>query len=382
MAEPKTLKNPLNQAFGMVLRKERERRSWSYQDIEKKSSLKASYIQQVEKGQFNLHVSNCFVLYQTFKHDVPKGGYFTLEGIMQLLCVISVLEAQGMEASKIKDRTYLNAIKKAAKEISKSDAKLDRLFEKFFIYKVFDAKTSDEAAKIISNTDIDKIVEDFLINNQSFGKSETEIQESYPLTFFKDIPTDKVEFLEKIKEVVKTLPYQYDYRMSWNWEETNKQKFRNAFILDKNPELLTGYQNLSSYQYDYLWEENFLTLKLILVSEKSPEYWLSEFKKNLKKSLNDAKKQKHLSLYDTAIKKVAIKCVSLQQDITIADSITNPDDKIKYNATWAFSLSNNFQVGVRAFINNSDARLSIGDYLNFEETIKMVKAFSTLWDSI
>lgn len=377
MAETKSQKNPLNQAFGMVLRKARESRSWSYQEIENKSGLKASYIQQVEKGQFNLHVSNCFTLFQTFKVDVPAHGIFSLEGLMQLLSIISVLEARGRE-----NKTYLTGIKSAARNLSDSDFKMEKLFEKFFTHKVFDAKSSEKAAEIISNTNIVGVVEEFLINYKTFGYSETSLQDSYPQTFFKDIPTDKIDLFEKIKEYVLSQPTSYDYRMSWDWEKKNRQLFKNCFILDKNPDLLTGYENLSSYQYDYLWEKGFEKVRILLVSETSADVWLTKFKTNLKKSLNDAKKQSHLSSFETAIKKLEIKCITSEQQITIAESIINPDDENKYNATWVFSLSNNFNVGVRAFINNSDARLSIGDYLKFAETLKMMKEFLNLWDSI
>lgn len=380
MAIAKNMKNPLNQAFGMVLRKARESRSWTYQDIEKKSGLKASYIQQVEKGQFNLHVSNCFALFQTFKADVTSHGFFTLEGLMQLLSVISVLEAKGKENTS----SYLAGIKDAARNLSDSSYKFEKLFDFFFLNKIFDIKSSEKIAEEIIKADIIGVVEDFLINYKTFGKSEIEIQDSYPQTFFKDVPTDKIDLFEKIKEYVLSQPASYDYRMSWDWEKKNKYLFKNCFILDKNPDLLTGYENLSAYHYEYLWEAGFERIKILLVSNTNADVWLEKFKTNLKKSLNQAKEQKLLTNFESAMKKVEIKCVSEEQHLKMAESIINPDDanSNKYNATWVFSLSNNFNVGVRAFINNSDARLSLGDYLKFDETLKMMKEFLVLWESI
>ncbi|MFN3299834.1 MAG: hypothetical protein ACK41Z_06540 [Sediminibacterium sp.] len=232
----------------------------------------------------------------------------------------------------------------------------------------------------------------FLSLGDLHNKTQAEIQESYPDIFFSNIPTNQISIFDKIKEFVLTQPKSYSSVSSWIWEENNKSLFKTCFILDKQPEIITGLKNLTNYRYEYLWEEKFEKTNVLFISDDTPAKYTALFKKNLKKSLellskkNDTDGQKArdmlLSFDKILDEKIEIKCLSNETYKTEIDNLLKATEQTPYNAAWVFSLSNFLNVGVRAILEGDDARLTQGDYLTFEETYPVVKELEELWKKI
>ncbi|MFN8297851.1 MAG: hypothetical protein U0T75_02005 [Chitinophagales bacterium] len=371
-------KNPLSQALGMVLRKFRLKLHPEPNAVADALDVQPSYYRAVEAGTYNLHISNSLKLYNAF------SGKFSYEAIQKMLSTMAIIDSMTKQVSNSGENYYSNFYQ-SFKELGENDERIEELFQKFTandFLTLIRGLSHDEVSQAIIKNGLDLVVENFLTNYKSFGKSPITIQDSFPNVFFSNVPTDKIDLFKKIKEYTLLQPSSYDYRMSWDWEDKNKEQFKNCYILDSNPEILTSYANLSKYQYEYLWEVTFEKLHILLISENSPESWMAKFSANLKKALNDSKKQTHLTHFKSAMQKVEIKCISSLPEIRSAEEILNPDGGVKYNATWVFALTDNFNVGVRAFINNSDARLTVGDYLKFGETLKMLRGFLPLWNRL
>lgn len=375
----KTFKNPLNQAFGIILRRERESRSLSYDDVAKKSHLGASYIQQVEKGQFNLHASNCFALYNTFKTDVSGKGLFVLEGIMQLLCIISVLEAKGKDS-----RNYMKGLEEAARSLSDGNTKIGKLFEKFFEHKVFEVRSSEEAYDLIIENQIDVAVEDYLLNYPVYDKTPEERQQVFLRTFFDDVPSIFFEHIRDSKESILKLPFQLGFSGLWKWEERNKKNFKSLICVCDRPENVTSKINLSRYSYRYLWEKQFDQAQFIFFdTDRTANDIASEFKKNLGESFSESGDQELLKTLSNGVdklkvtvapkenKKVQSKIQRLLSDSSQASS--------HFNALWVFTLSEGYCVGFLAEIDPGQILVQQGISLNMNETFTRNEDLKEIW---
>lgn len=391
MSDLKNLKNPLNQAFGLVLRNEREKRSWSCEYVAQQTGLKSSYIQQVEKGQYNLHVSKCFTLYKTFKGvDVQDGNEFSLEGLMQLLGIISVLEARGKE-TEASEQNYMKGIKQAAHEL-RADIKIDKLFSKFFEYGVFDVDRSDKAQSIIIEKNIHSLVNDFLVNYNDF-ESNYEKRESTSLeSFFDDLPSLYFEYVKNSKENLLKLPFQIAFSGIWEWEARHKNDFVEMICLCDSADGVISEDNLSRYSYRYLWENNFEKVQFIFFNEKrTSEEIKSNFSENLRKSLTKKEDESIFNTFEDGINKFNVKVIKSEPNSvfnSITDELLYPpsDVTIKpYSAIWIFTLKDGrsvYSVSFLANINYENNLLTEGISLNIKETLKRKRKLTDLWVSL
>lgn len=372
-------KNPLTQTFGLTLRKKRlEIHPENPNEVAIALGVQPSYYRAVEAGTYNLHISNSLKLFEAFE------GKFSYEAIQKILSTIAIIDAGCKETPHI---NYYQKFNKLFEKVGKHDKRIGELFKKFSVNKFLtslEGLSHDEISQSILNNSLDLVMEKFLTEYKSFGKSPLQIQRSYPNTFFKNFPTDKIEFLEKLKDfVIETLPSKYDFRMSWEWERKNRFLFKNHYILDKNPDIHTGLKNFSEYQYLHLWEKNFENVFIIFISNQTSAKLKHEFRINLRDALVKSNATELLKTFDLVINKVEIKCASSAEEIMLAENILNSNNSgPAYNAAWVLSLTNLLNVGVKAVINHSDSRLTDGQYLEFEETLNILTKFTELWQRI
>jgi transcriptional regulator with XRE-family HTH domain len=378
--ESKNQKNPLNQAFGMALRSKREEHSLTWTDVEKRSGLKASYIQQVEKGQFNLHVSNCLALYNTFRIDVVKD-YFTLEGLMQLLSIISVLEVKGNEHDN-----YMKGVGDAARELSRHSKKIEILFEKFFEFHVFESKSSEEAADLISTNNIDGTVSSYLIDYYDFERSY-ELRHKLVLgKFFDDVPSIYFEFLQNLKVNLLRLPAQIAFAELWQWEDRNTNNFKSLTLIMESPDAIVSEKNLSQYLYKYLWAKQFESVRFMFRdTHKKASEIIKEFETNLEKGIRKSNEKGLADRFEEGVRKVHVRVLPNGKPTRnkIQHLLANPKaGSNQYTSLWIFTLQDDYCVSFLADINRETLMVDAGLSLNMEETLRRNSLLDELWESV
>jgi len=377
----KDIKNPLSQAFGLVLKTYRLRYYSEPDAIANALKIQPSYYRGVESGSYNLHISNAIKLFEAF------DGRFSYEAIEKLLAVISIIEATIKEDSS--SATYFSAFESILSKIAIHDDRLNvilnRLTESGLFKHKIDLK-NDEVIRLISDNRLDILMEEFLVNYSTFGKSRVELQNKFPNEFFKDIPTNQIDLFVKLKEYAIKQPTSYNSKASWQWEKRNCHLFKYCYILHTEPEILTGIKNLTNYIHDYLWEKEFEKTYFLFVAKGNGREYKELFKKNLREAyekLDSEEARKKLKHFDNIVdKKVEMKCTTDSEYTAMADPILNGVEKGVYNAFWIFSLKDFSNVAVRAILSGAEAHLAPGDYLLFEETLKELQAYKTLWAKV
>lgn len=211
-----TLKNPLAQAFGMVLRIYRDRIGKSSDEIAENMGIGGSYYRLIESGANNLHISKVVALADAFE------GKFDFDAVSKLLMALSIMEAIAKSNVEAGIR-YSESLKLAAEKLSEYDRSkfglLFNLFAKNRIFEIMDTKSSDTVSELIKSQSIDKCVEQFLVNYKDFGKTLDVVQNEYATNFLRDIPTFYSHFLTEIKEALLRMPVMLGFDALWQWEE-------------------------------------------------------------------------------------------------------------------------------------------------------------------
>jgi len=375
MSTKKNRKNPLNQVFGLVLRQERERRSLTYDHVQQRSGIQTSYFQQIEKGQFHLHVSNCYPLFLAFGKDFGDPR-FTLEGLLQMLSIISVLEKSGKEG-----KNYMASVRQSALVLSEHDPKIHRLFVKFFASGIFETKTNEDATELIIAFDLVNEVRDFLTIYKDFEKSPDERYLEFQKGFFDNVPSIYFQYLKNAKDNILGLPAGISFSGLANWEEQNKGKFTHMMCFCTNPNFITSMDNLSKYFYTYLWEKQFEGLELIFNNGTKPvEQYAEDFSTNLKKSLRKEGKSEMVKRFSDAMSKVKISLISNTKSSKekIALLLSPPGDARDYSALWIFTMDSGHYVSFLAEIDYPKALVTQGVSLFLNDTAERRKIMKEL----
>jgi hypothetical protein len=352
-------KNPVNQALGLVIKKERELRSWDYEQLAKKSNISANYLRSIEQGSFNLHVSKALSLYEAFKQENEAiGDSFSLEGLIHIISLTAIMETKVNETIKwCNDRevpiTYQFAVSGTAEELSKLNSKFNAFFSKFFSYKIFEKETSEEVAKIIETTGLLSHVEDFIVNYSSFGMPIIERQQGYIDDFLNNVPSIYLNLLEDIKQNLTALPARLPLSNINKWEEKNYRDFEeiNYFITD----FYRPHDDMQNHYYSYLWEKKFQKLNFYYAGDvniaddltsglKDPfiKYIQEEYIKKYSKS------EQH---FDIGVNKVHFKDIhNLNKNfLALFDELkTKLDSDKKYNTLIIYKLSSLKYIGFLA----------------------------------
>jgi hypothetical protein len=378
MRKPTLDKNLLSVALGNYLIKERAALINSKsKDVAAAIGISDSLYRMIEAGSARIHPKYILDFIKVFNASSIQFNAFA-----EIIFLIQFLDSFTDNANK-----YSGALNNLLTKTNKYIKILEPLEQLSLELQ----KSKPKNVEVLQAVIVEEL-KSFLSLGDLHSKTQSEIQESYPDTFFKDIPTNQVGIFEKIKEFVLTQPRTYSSATSWDWEKNNKTFFKNCFILDKQPEIITGLKNLSNYRYEYLWEANFEKTCILFISNETPEKHKDVFKKNLKKSFDNRSKQndvegqrakERLITFDKIIdEKIEMKCISAESDKIEANKILKATESNNYNAAWVFSLSNFLNVGVRAILEGDEARLTQGDYLTFEETYTILKELEELWKRV
>ena len=338
-------KNPLLQALGAIIRRERERRFWDYSLLEEKSSISSNYLRSIEQGAFSIHISKAYSLFEAFKagnESVDTFKSFSLEGLIQYISICSILETRAADRIRqIEKKTLMNDEQKAteytkglvtaAVDLHSTNNKFKKLFDSFFQGGIFSLTTSEEAIDFMERYGILSEVEDFLINYQWYALEVRDRQKDYLDNFFDKIPGMYFEFVEEVTTRVSEFPNEIGMRDLRRWQLKNSRKFEELHIFADD--YCEKFNKIDSHNYSFLWESQFK--KLVFYDALS----FSSLKKPIEKLQNDLRldyptKYAHVSRekLNRGIEKVHIKKLR-----TYEESIKNLIQNVNLNPK-AFGL--------------------------------------------
>ncbi len=378
-------KNPLAQAFGMALRKQRDKMGKSSGEIAEILDIGSSFYRLVESGANNLHISKAVSLVDAFE------GRFKFDGISKILMAISIMEVMANKA-RGDGMHHADGLTLAVEKLSAYDQrKLYPLFLPFIENEVFDMIKNTEGTVIaeeIGKRNIDQKVSEFLLDYESFGKPAEEIQTDYLLKFLNDVPTLYLDFLSDTKESLLKLPVKVGFETLWQWEDRNKSTFKSEIVIVKEHHYVTRQDNLDRYKYRHLWEKQFQQVRFLYMDDVDSKQVKQLFVTNLKNSLERSSEIKMLDALDEKMQKVHFKyCPSENfsfEDLLALELRNEVSEANEFgtNSAWVLTLTNNNNIGFSAYIDSEDALLVIGRSLKYAPTLKLLNRLNELWTKL
>ncbi len=238
----KEIRNVFSICLGIVFRRAREQRGWSYKDLALKTDIKPSYILAFEKANAIFHISKAYSLYKAFFTD--EGDTYSLEGIVSMLYLTSHTDSKCNDAvnthqektKKIlsqeeKNKIYCEALFQTCQDLAKANSSYAMLFKPFFEQNFFHMNVLDGLVKEIEKQNIDKVVELFIRQPDSFKVSKPSRFTSYFSEYFYNVPSMFGEHLNNVKNSILMLPTTLvddDYE---KWININTHKVSEAIII-------------------------------------------------------------------------------------------------------------------------------------------------------
>ncbi|MEK7227813.1 MAG: hypothetical protein AAB681_00455, partial [Patescibacteria group bacterium] len=352
-------RNPVAICWGLVLRKARESRSWEYTDVARTSGISAEFYRNIEKANFNLHVSQAYPLYKTFRNDVI-GETFTLDGIINILALISIMEAKANDKSKKGVNTddpkeYLSRLIQCAGDLAEDSTKLKKLINGFFQADAF--SLPEDGTSTIQKLEDSGLVfemEDFLIHYDSYSSGisiKTHEDTKYIDNFFDEVPSVYTDILNETKRNLDALPVRMVFSELQKWELAKQSKIKELFVLIGDKFDVTQPKNLETYKYSYLFQETFERARFIVVNPNLTSDNIKEdFETNLKTAYENTE-QKIPKDWDKGLKKIKFKVIrALPEDLKTILTVENRGSKEKYEVFWVFKFYDDSLV---AFVANA-----------------------------
>ncbi|MBY0481742.1 MAG: helix-turn-helix transcriptional regulator [Chitinophagaceae bacterium] len=387
--EVKALKNPLSQALGLLIKRYLSERNWDLKDFERETGIRPNYIRSILQGQTSLHISKAVILYDVFKKE-SLGKYPSVEGLINYLSLISILEARGNEkiaqyeeVCKIlgysitlegKNKEYFKGLIEASLTLSKASEKYKALFYPFFSHDIYSKSTSDEVAEIIETRGLLIEVEDFLMNYESYGMNETVRHSIFFDKFFNDVASIYVDIFSTVKKSLSYLPIRIHMTELWKWEDQFCENFEELTIVFTGTLDNTSKENLEQYMYKYLWQKNFQQLNVIYCNlERSSDDLFKDFDKNLQLSYQKTSLPEN---WEEGMKKVNFFTTN---KLTVKEQKLMESENDFYTAFWIFKVINSGEVAfVAKEIPGERNKIDAGKCLTVSETNSKLKIVDSL----
>ncbi len=399
-------KNPLAQAFGMVLRRQRDISGKTSDEIAEAIGIGASYYRLVESGTNNLHISKVVKLVTAFE------GVLKFEAVSKVLLSVSLMEVtankliqDAEDKGKPRGEAYAQGLMAGAKELEAYDDKLRLLFSKFHEIGLFEKVATLVPEKIeedMKGSNIIRTLEDFLIRYKDFGKPMAVKHTEFVSNFLDDVPTFYLDYLISHKALLLQLPLRVNFSDLWQWEDRHQNSFIKMVAIAANPtEIILSIENLRKYKYRHLWGRQYEEALIICNTDSmSSEEIKNEFTKNLKQSLEESKDYELLKTFYAQMEKVKFKSYDFNKSSNekinsnikkILSSVQFDKTQGKYSsfvledtmpgAVWIHTLKD-YSVGFFAMSDKKNKTLLEGVGLTLNEVSNKIEIFKSIWEEI
>lgn len=363
----KGLKNPLSQLFGLLLQKLRTNMGLTSDEVAHKLGLGGSSYRMVEAGSGVFQAGRALELIQVFDQ-------LEFEPLCRLLVAI-----QAMETNK-KD---WNSKRETAMLLSEADPQLSLVFKALEpAWVIGEQGNAHKVVGYLESQRVYEVLREFLTTNRYFGLTQEKRLDFQLNSLIEDIPSVYLDFILDSLQSLRKYRLHYFPDDSSSWENDNKYNFTNLYAIISDPSEITNIENFRSFDYNYLWQNQFEQLHFILFGQFSnAEHQREAFKENLRKALQEkpTKYAQELERFDEVIdQKVKFKNGNAFADElkTIMESAGEAGTQI----FWVFTLKNGNNIG---FVSNSNTQqIFYGTTLSYKETRDKLNQFKKIWEDL
>ena len=352
------MKNPLNLAFGLILKERRGHRP--IDEIATKLGITPSFYRMMESGKSTLNSTRMLSLLRLESFDNVQ-----FEQLSRLLTVISITD------QCISLPNYLSSISQLKEYAGYTD--IHDLFELF-------SRLEDEAsisAEVLTEIGFVQKLNRFLTKLPK-NKFTPKVEE-------KAIKLDKAPalYVEPLFDQIDSLgylPQTISIKESRGWEDHNKDRFQRLIIVCSNIKRLLTPENFKEFSYNHIAEKHFKEIRILclnLVDTGRSTKLESMFKELVLTNLGPDKKlsERIASAIDH---KVTIKTMEAQSEPNVQELINLKGNDV--GLLWIYELTNEHQVG---FVQYSRIAEPFNGYtMSLGGTYKIYSQLEEIFDGI
>jgi transcriptional regulator with XRE-family HTH domain len=323
-------KNTLSLSLGYFLKKERKRLNSSTIDFASKLDLGHSFYRMIESGSANLNPTKSFNLISALddrKINIDKLSKFLL-GVQYVESIFKKGNSETVMQSLLalyekNDEDFVNLLNT--------------------IIPVFDI-SDDKKVKEYFDDNIYNSILNFLTNNYYNEISESDFVDEKILNLIGSIPSLTLEIVLDFIKVLGQHPPMHILGLAEKWEKDNAHNFESLLGIYKNPKLIIHEDNISRFNYKYLYDSSFSQLTLIFYKNEEDTKPLELEFIELVEKYNGKKLSKYQK---SRINFIWINNSSTKHkiDSILNTKYENPDTSDSLEAFWAFKMKSGNQIG-------------------------------------
>lgn len=350
-------RNPLSMALGFFLKKVRENQRGRITSAQVANAIGVgdSFYRMIEAGTANLHPSKALKLIKAF------GDYnvsISWEAISRYLMAIQTLDSAISDEKNV-SKPQKGLFRATIDELKNADANLEKLlhhFEAAFIHQ--EQGNLEDMKKMLSEDKCVNELYEYMCNVNYAKDIEIKMAENLHQLIY-TVPSLHLDTISNLLKDFSQMPLGVVFSSLSNWEKKNAKVYKGLYGICKTHKYITSKENLSQYQYDYLWEDNFKECKFIFLDDNITSKFIhDEFATNLRENIILNKEAK----FGIAVQKWQ-PIVSNNPELM---SLLKLEDEY-FDAMWIFILNNNHQVGFIARLSDSNIVIH-GRNLNVKDT--------------
>jgi hypothetical protein len=362
------MRNPLAQALGLVFQNTRDKMGGvSSSDIAGRLGLAASHYRMIESGSAILQPSRAIRVIQTFE---------TIEYVPLCQVLVAIQIVDSVKDSVDDMRTTTAVLAEAAPAMGKMLKGIDKLWN------IIETKGPAEVARKLEGEGVSRELESFLTTEPvQFSADQLDNfmtpTYQYPITgqlyskignILQGVAPFYLDTILQLIENLKGITPRVTADELARWESKHKSRITHIIGVIRDPQILF---DLESFDYGFLWEENFR--KLIIIHRDQADSKSISVRDKITESLRrkfDTERVKYERELQTLEKTVFAKL-----DVKYAKANKEKIDKIlvhenaKMNNLWLYIMDNGYVV---PFIDNTSigatAESLYGSSLTYDET--------------
>jgi hypothetical protein len=381
MAETKKKKsdvlNPLQHFFGCFLRLERLKLGRTSADVANTLDLTDSYLRLAESGRATLNQSLAFKIIEVYvdpSAQTRENRTISFNRLAVFLVASHWLAAEMTVHEP--DHAARRAFEALAARVSDFEIFLERT------KKYFDLEEgSAEQKKFLEDVAAPE-VRAFLRSDTYGAATPGELSEGLlGLKELLDLPSLNIEPLLDLKESLAGRPFVHTADIAARWEARASSKFRRVSGVYATSELIISEPNLEQFDYRYLANPRFESVRMIFVAGGNEKKLLTEFIKFL--NAGRSKKREVPELRPEERDKIHIRCLSGPERLKFESQVNalrlRPGTADVNDAYWSFKTHDGLDfgfVGVRGMDAENTRNLRIRD------SLQRARQFNDLWTDL
>ncbi len=351
----------------MVLQRLRNQMVISSDAMAAKIGLGSSSYRMIEAGSAVLQPGKALMIIKNFER-------IEFEPLCKILVAIQIMEA-GIDT--IEDMRTVSSL------IGEIDPGLRALYDKFEpLWKILPHAESSAVADEIRARNLDGELERYLCTPAPVVVDAEGLLDAHVKSLLSTTPPFYFDLALDLLDNFQGYAPRVSPKELARWEEKNKSRIVRIIGVLRDPQSLTDPGNFELFDHSFLWEPQFETMQIILLSPSRQDV-LKAFKAHLGAHMEKQHKRyaHRLSRFDEALAKIDIRSGHHLRK-RIEEVMTH--DAMRMNNLWFYRLNNG---NVVAFADNSSpdapaSQIYFGTSLPYTETTRKFKDVEKFWQEL